>query len=244
MANPIRLEFHIGAYTPETMPMARLAEYLADLAVILGDEKAVHLVGLRSGSVLAAVDVDFEESPKVLQRATDTEIGEGTAEAKRAKASIERKLAEDNSKAAELRRERGARILQFRSPAIEPPRSAYGPFNQPGELTGTVIMVGGQNDPVPVHLQDDELIHVCRVKRETARELAQYLFTTPVKVQGEGRWFRTVDGEWEMRSFTIASFVPLHTTNVGTIIQSLRSVKAKWLEMPDPLKLLASGDDK
>ena len=42
--------FKIEAFTPETMPMARLAKYLTELAAILGESKSVHLIRIESGS--------------------------------------------------------------------------------------------------------------------------------------------------------------------------------------------------
>ena len=34
--------FKIDAYTPQTMPLVRLAEYMAELAQLLGEPTAVH----------------------------------------------------------------------------------------------------------------------------------------------------------------------------------------------------------
>ena len=46
MVEVLTYRLKIDAYTPETMPMGRLAEYMADLAVILGERAAVHFVQL------------------------------------------------------------------------------------------------------------------------------------------------------------------------------------------------------
>ena len=43
MVEPEEIEFVIDAYTRESMPMAKLAQYLADLAVMLGNKTSVHL---------------------------------------------------------------------------------------------------------------------------------------------------------------------------------------------------------
>jgi len=40
------LEFVIDAYSPETLPMSRLAEYMAQLATLLGEKDHVHFVEL------------------------------------------------------------------------------------------------------------------------------------------------------------------------------------------------------
>jgi len=43
------LEFVIDAYSPETLPMSRLAEYMAQLATLLGEKDHVHFVELAAG---------------------------------------------------------------------------------------------------------------------------------------------------------------------------------------------------
>ncbi len=37
-----RYTLYIKAYTPETIPMARLAQYMQNLAALLGHDRAVH----------------------------------------------------------------------------------------------------------------------------------------------------------------------------------------------------------
>ncbi len=40
------LIFSIDAYSPETIPMAKLADYMADFASLLGEDNAVDFAGL------------------------------------------------------------------------------------------------------------------------------------------------------------------------------------------------------
>ena len=42
-------EFYIDAFTPETVPMARLAGYMADFAELLGHREHVHFGKLKQG---------------------------------------------------------------------------------------------------------------------------------------------------------------------------------------------------
>jgi hypothetical protein len=60
-----RLVFYVDAYSPETIPMAKLAEYMSDFAALLGRENAVHFAGLESGSTQIAAIVEPEDLPKV-----------------------------------------------------------------------------------------------------------------------------------------------------------------------------------
>ena len=57
--------FHIAGLTPETLPMARLADYLSDLAQLLGSKEHVHLARIEAGSIRLAVAVDQEVRPLV-----------------------------------------------------------------------------------------------------------------------------------------------------------------------------------
>jgi hypothetical protein len=50
--------------------MARLAEYMTELATILGEPAYVHFVRLKSGSTRLVHKVQFEAMPKVLETAT------------------------------------------------------------------------------------------------------------------------------------------------------------------------------
>lgn len=65
MPGPREYNFIIDAFTPETMPMARLAEYLA---VLLGNRNSVHLVGIEHGSVRPQIRVDAPDVPKIEER--------------------------------------------------------------------------------------------------------------------------------------------------------------------------------
>ncbi len=233
------------SYTPDTLPMHRLAEYMADLAALLGEKEHVHFVQVEDGSAVLVQDVEHEAYPKVRERVHRVKRGDAPADASRAFNSINRRLADDNATGelveepapAEVPGEHreAARVLTFpgRKAFVELP---YGPFNQPGTLQGLVIMIGGESDPVPVHLEDGDAIHICRAKRATARELARCLFDTPVRVSGTGRWYRDADGHWEMKSFTISSFVELSGDSLVEATAKLRGVRRR--SGKDNLRLL------
>ena len=42
-------ELHIDAFTPESIPMSRLDEYMADFAVLLGHQEHVHFDKVKPG---------------------------------------------------------------------------------------------------------------------------------------------------------------------------------------------------
>src|ERR1017187_9905868 len=79
----------------------------------------------------------------------------------------------------------------------------YGPFSEFGTLDGVVILIGGAGDDVSVHVQDGEVVHVCRPSRGLGPRLAPHLSGAPVGVAGTGRWFRDSSGGWQLRGFVI-----------------------------------------
>ena len=173
--------------------------------------------------------------------------GRDRARPKRRTFPLNRKLADDNASGElvedpdpDVPGHPAAKVLDFpgRMKFVELP---YGPFNQSGTLQGVVIVVGGESDPVPIHIQDGEVTHICRAKRPLAKELAQHLFATHVRVTGTGRWFRDAEGQWTMKSFTIGEYAVLRADSLSRVVEQLRQLPGKWKERHrDPLATLDS----
>src|ERR1700757_4613496 len=92
-----KLSFYIDAYSPETIPMAKLAQYMADFAALLGKEHPVHFASLEGGSTKIVSRVDFEDMPKVTNRLTEIRNGTAPKELVRLVAEIDDRLANDNA---------------------------------------------------------------------------------------------------------------------------------------------------
>lgn len=228
-------KFKIDAYTPETIPMARLAAYMGDLADLLGEKEHVHFVRLETGSTVLVPMIDRESVPKVRDRIRSLKPSErrGPEDALRAYKALDRRLAEDNA-VGYLCGHDGAEIIHF--PGREKPEPlAFGAFRQAGSLEGVLIKLGGKDETVPVHLQDESNIHHCNATREMARRLAPYLFEGTLRVHGIGRWERDADGAWRLRHFHIADFETLDDTPLGAVVERLRRVPGSdWRNLDDP----------
>ena len=233
-ARPVQLRFKIGAYSPATMPMARLARYLDNLATVLGETNSVHLVSVEDGSTVPVVAVQWEAYPKLKKRADAVRNGEGPANVLHARRAIEDDLSADNAEYAELVDEHGARILRFAGEA-RTDEPEYGPFSQPGTLDGVPIVVGGRDELVPVHLQSHDRVHNCLAKRDLAKNIGMHLFTTPLRVSGVGRWFRDREGAWTMNSFRIHEYTELRSDSPAEATSRIQSIDAGWKKRPDPL---------
>lgn len=92
-----RLIFYIDAYSPETITLAKLADYMADFAALLGRDNVVHFAGLEKGSTKLAARVEFEDLPKVTTRLHDIRRGNPPKDAVRLFAQIDTRLANDNA---------------------------------------------------------------------------------------------------------------------------------------------------
>lgn len=225
--------FEIDAFTPATIPMARLAEYVSDLAKMFGNNSSVHLGRIETGSTVPVVLVDWEAEPKVRERLKAIRNHEAPEEAQQAAKDVDRRLLQDNAKAV-LVDPTGSKVLRFcgRENAT---KLEFGPISQPGVFQGIPIKVGGENDPVPVHLEDGKDKTIVLAKRSLAKEIAQHLFTSVVRVEGTGRWIRHTDGEWEMLSFQASSFRVIEDASLRKNLDDLRQISADWKKLDDPL---------
>ena len=227
------------------MPMARLAEYMAELATLLGEPTQVHFVALEPGSTVLAYAVEYEAVPKVEDRLRRVRQGaDATPEAAEAFKHINKKLREDNG--VGLIYQETAEIIRFPGrEAVEP--VAFGAFNQEGSLDGVVIRIGGTKEVVPVHLQTGEIIYDAEAKRPLAKQLAEHLFTSELRVYGQGRWSRDEEGSWKLVRFTIRDFEILESKPLSEVVGALRAVEGNdWGKLSDPWRELArirDGED-
>lgn len=239
MAEAKDLVLKIEAYAPETMPMSRLAEYMTDLAMLLGEKARVHFLRLDEGSTALVHRVDQEAVPKVEERLRQVRTGDAPNEARRAAAEIDRRLAADNATGV-LKEMGGADILPFLGidRFIEP---EFGPFNEPGSLDGVVNRVGGQRQKVPIHLETRTGFETrCETTREIAKELGKLIFGPEIRCIGVGRWHRDGTGRWEMRKFTISDFSILDERPLPEVVSDLQAVQGNgWRELADPWAALA-----
>ena len=225
--------FIIDAWVPSRLPMARLAEYMSDLAGLLGQHECVHFDRLETGSTVLVQHVEPVADAAVRARLDLAKADAPPDEVVKLFAAINRRLAEDKATGS-LCRAGGAEVLRF--PGRDRPTAAsFGPFRQDCTFDGVLIRVGSRDDTVPVHLDDGGTIHKCNATREMARRLAPYLYGCPLRVHGSGRWERLSDGNWLLRQFDIKDFEKLDDRPLTEVVQQLRSVPgSRWRDFDDP----------
>lgn len=228
------LTFSIDSLTPDTLSMARLAEYLKELSVLYGSQPHVHFDRVAPGSACLKVRIDDEARTEVGERLTLVKSGSPTTELGRAYSALNRLLREDHSSAS-IYFEKGSNILIFPGAAEPTPDSMT--VTQHTTVDGVVIKIGGRDDTIPVLLRDPEGKNIRGVVRgyAQAKELAKYYLDAPLRLQGLGKWVRDDDG-WRLEQLTIQSWVPLDPSPAAQVLAQLAQVEDNlWNSYDDPI---------
>ena len=227
--------FVIDALTPESVPMARLAEYMADLADLFGHKEHVHFDRVARGSLTLVQRVDGDHHDLIRARLDAAGAGVPVPDdAAKAIESLNKRLAEDDA-TGQLSDRSGAEVIVF--PGRDRPRPrTFGPIKELCSFDGTLIRVGGKDDTVPVRLQAGDKIHICNADRDMARRLALHLYQGTLRVWGDGCWEREPSGHWRLIRFDIGKFELLDDSPISEIVAKLRKVEGSgWKQFDDPL---------
>lgn len=221
--------FTIDVYDVDRIPMSRLAEYLGELAKLLGNEDLVHFSHLEKGSTVVVSSVEESAVPKVAQRLADVRHGSAPKDALKAYKTIDTMLAKDNAVGA-LTSNEDAQVIPFPG-RTRPKPVRYGPFRERGSVDGTLIRIGGKDDTIPLLLQDGDALISCNTSRETSKRLAQHYMGAPLRVHGDGRWVREETGTWQLLDFYIEDFEVLDDSPLTEVVERLRAVEGStWGE--------------
>lgn len=238
MNEPDEYELWLDAYTPETIPMNRLAEYLAALSKLLGHQSNVHFSGLANGSTRAIATVEREAAPKVALRVAHASSGAAANDAVAAFNEINKLLRLDNA-VGQLRHRPHAGIesVVIKFPGREAPLpEKFGPFKEAAEVDGELVRIGGRDSSAHATIVDASgTPWSAELTRELAQRIASYLYKGPVlRVSGEARWERDESGHWKMLGFKMNDFVVLDDVDLGQVTQQLRALRdSDWSKQSD-----------
>jgi hypothetical protein len=232
-------EFWIDAYTPETMPMERLAKYLTALAKMLGHGSSVHFDRLESGSTQTVLHVQREDAPKVLERIDLIARRDAANDACAAFDELNVLLRADNA-IGKLSRKTPATptsavVLTFLGRDLPIP-PVYGPFTEEAVVEGELVRIGGKDKSAHAQIVDPEgKTWSGEMERDMARDMAQYLYKgTILRVTGDARWERIENGSWHLMSFKIKGFSVLEDDTLSDVTQRLRGLqKTNWDRVDD-----------
>ena len=222
----------IEALTPQTLPMSRLAKYMACLASLMGNHDKIHFKGLGEGSTKILYNVAPEITDAVIQRCLAAMRKNSKGNAFRARKRLGRMLQGDNS-AGSLYDGLGEQVIHF--PYHDNQTIPIGPIKQDGDLTGTLISIGGKRNLVPVHLQNGDMTYICRATRDMAKRLIDHLFGPPIRIHGKGTWKRDRNSRWHLTRFVIKDFIELSDCKLSQVVENIQKFKSsKWHELEDP----------
>ncbi len=229
-------EFVINSFTPETIPMARLAEYMGVLAELLGKRDSLHFERVEPGSLRIKYWTPKEDAEEVVER--PAQIAAGTAD--------KTTLSAFNKMNDLLEADRAVGSFQFSAVVLPFPgrervhSPIYGPVDEDMTIEGQLVRIGGKDRSIHAHIQDGDAFFNCEMTRGLAMDMCHYLFGPTIRVTGSARFQRDREGEWKQLSFKAIKFEELDDTPLSHVIAKWRAIEGNgWREIRDPLAELA-----
>jgi hypothetical protein len=231
MADFERFEFTLPGYTPETMPLDRLIEYLNQLAVILGNPSDLHLVDIKKSSTKPVFVLPRHAAVKARKRARETWEGGGPQRARDAYRRIRRMVSEDGGKPAILAAREGT-VIEFPSVDLGADQE-IGSVRQASSVTGELIRVGGETEFDQILLRDvsGAVIAGCFATQDIAKQLAKYLHEY-IRLHGIASWHRDQHGKWQLARMKVQTFEKVDPENLSDAVAAVQAAVADW---PDDL---------
>jgi hypothetical protein len=156
----------------------------------------------------------------------------------------------DDNAVGEFRRVRqGRRKQMLRLAGREIPKPPQvGPFNEPATFKGELVRIEGEDETKHAGIRDAQgRSWSGDMSRELAVQMREFLFEWML-VQGQARWTRNENGEWELLSFHITSCDLLPKDTLQDDIRKLREIPGnQWKDLKDPLSIIResrSDDDE
>lgn len=229
MADFERFEFVVPGYTPETMPLDRLIEYLTQLTIILGNPSDLHLVDIQKSSTKPVLIMPHHAAVKAKHRARETWEGGGSIRQRQAYQRIRRMVSDDGGKPAVLT-SRQATILEFPSVDLGADQEISS-MRQATSVAGELIRVGGDSEFDQILLKEfsGEVIAGCFATKEVAKQLAKCLHEH-VRLHGIASWHRDRRGKWQVARMKILTFEPLENDSLTDALAEAQSAVSDWPE--------------
>lgn len=237
--DPTDYVFRIDAFTPETLPMARLAEYLTQLAKLLGHAEHTHFVRVDPGSAQIVHRVDAVDAFKVETRLNGVRLGDAAKDALTARRALDDLLLNDNAIGTLTEAATGRVVVPFVG-RNRPKLLGFPAFRQDASIDGQVVNIGGRDDTAHATLQDGDVFHAnISMKRDLARQLAKLLYGPIIRLHGSGRFDRRPDGVWNILDFRVDRFETLDGKSLSDTVSALRAIAGNSLMNADAYMALA-----
>lgn len=220
--------FRMQNMAPETFPISRLAEYLAQIGKFFGGKK-VYFSKVRKGSAC----LDFKTSD---EQYSPNDFRELSVEQRKAERQINKMLNEDKSSAS-LKSGR-ANIIKF--PGNVPEKQEICEVRQRDFIDGVVTKISlskKENKVSIVIMENDGETKDFFVEKDLAKEIAPFVFDVSLRFYGEACWRRSEEGMWSLTSFSVNGYDRLETDGIHKLIDDISNFEGnKWNEIKEPLK--------
>lgn len=226
-----KLTLKLNDYSPHTLSMKRLGQYLSHLSDMLGEVEHVHFSSVSKGSAMLNVEIEELHYQKVLTHVREVPKGLGLKKHQAAYKALQKLMDEDGTGGAILDNAE-APVLSFRKRQDDDKPLVV---NKPGSIQGRLYLVGGKDETIPVRLEgaNGETL-LCEATTDIAQQLSGLLFKQ-VRVSGHGTWERSSDGRWRLRKLKVESFQELNTSNASSVLATMQSLGGlKWADMDNP----------
>jgi hypothetical protein len=207
--------------------MARLAEYIQELAALLGQQADLRLVRIEKGSInLRVKAVGGGTAGRIAGRIAAVGRREAPREAMRAYNRINQMVYEDGGPA---RLKGPATVLHF-------PGVAAGGVDRLkivdyGDITGRLYSLSESREnqlSARIRPLTGEGYVQCTASKEIGRTLRELLFE-PVRAYGRGTW-REAGNVWICEGLAIEAAWPVKGGDLREAIDALRALEADWPE--------------
>lgn len=221
MDNFLEYSFRIVGPKPETISMARLALYMAELAKLMGASDTVHFKEVRDQSV-SIVAVAEERSVSVISpRIREAAQNDNEADAAAPWRKLNEFLAEDGW-TAEMPLPKGGELIAF--PGATKASKIIRVVNQHTSVQGRLIRIEGAGDRVKIGLEIDGDLNA-RISIDAAHAISlAKLFHQYVRVSGDGKWRRDTSGKWFLDNLSASSFEVLEDQPLTETLSKLRGL--------------------
>ncbi len=222
MSDILEYSFRIIGPKPDTIPMARLAFYMAELAKLMGSPEHVHFKEVLDKSVSIVACADAQQVSVISPRIREAAHNDNDAEAAAPWRKINEALAEDGW-TAELPLPKGGELISF--PGKVRASKAIRSVTQHTAIQGRLIRIEGAGDLVKIGLEIDGDLSAAGISLNAtaAIELA-HRFHQFVRLSGEGKWSRNTDGKWSLDNLKATSFEVLEDAPLDETLGKLKGL--------------------
>lgn len=231
MADFEEFSFVIPAFSPETMPLDRLIEYLQQISVVIGDPANMHLISIEKSSTAPRFRVPKRAALEAKERAARVYRGEATKDQTRAYDRLRRMVRRDAPGATRPAILSSARAVILEIHAAPDDSGALSGIRQMTLLDGLLISIGGVGDAASIRLQslDGQIISGITAPRGLAKEMAKLIYE-PLRISGPGLWGRSEEGVWGLEKMQVQSYELLEDDSLSHVFAELRDLDVNWPE--------------